>query len=64
MTIHNVNDTGFHSDQSLLSNGVEITRITGSTHDNYNINPNLAVGSHRQPVKSHEQVTAPPEFGG
>lgn len=67
VTIHNIGESNFLRDQSqsLLTNGVEITRVTGpSQNTTYGINPNLAVGSHRQPANNHELNSTAPEFGG
>lgn len=70
VTIHNVGDGNFHRDQaqSLLTNGVEITRISnnpsGSSSSTYGANPNLAVGSHRQASKNHELNNSASEYRG
>lgn len=71
VTIHNVADANFHREQaqSLLTNGVEITRIAAplkSSGDNAfgGADPNLAVGSHRQATKSHDMTGATTEYGG
>lgn len=71
VTIHSVADANFHRDQvqSLLTNGVEITRITAPTKSPAEIafdgaNPNLAVGSHRHSAKGHDMANPAAEYGG